>query len=240
MNICLFGGTFDPIHLGHLEIARAAADRFQLKQVLFCPAYQSPFKREQRHAPYPHRFAMVALAIAGQGGEDGKEDGKNDKRFLVSDLESPMTTTSAGEAPNYTVDTVRRLKKQLGKSDRLFFLCGMDAFKDIARWHEPEALLASCEFIVAARPGFPLADVAAALPEKMRPSKAVLAASRELKSDALVLPGANIHLLTETAEDASSTSVRVAIGNKRPTTRQLPPLVAAYIKRQRLYLDHKK
>lgn len=233
MNICLFGGTFDPIHLGHLEIARAAADRFQLKQVLFCPAYQSPFKQEQRHAPYPHRFAMVALAIAG-------EDGENDKRFLVSDLESPMTTTSAGEAPNYTVDTVRRLKKQLGKSDRLFFLCGMDAFKDIAKWREPEALLASCEFIVAARPGYPLAEVAAALPEKMRPSKAVLAASRELKSDALVLPGANIHLLTETAEDASSTSVRVAIGNKRPTARQLPPSVAAYIKRQRLYLDQKK
>ncbi|MEO8724574.1 MAG: nicotinate (nicotinamide) nucleotide adenylyltransferase [Acidobacteriaceae bacterium] len=234
MNICLFGGTFDPIHLGHLEIARAAADRFQLKQVLFCPAYQSPFKQGEQSAAYPHRFAMVALAIAAE------EEGEGDKRFLASDLESPVR--SAGETPNYTVDTVRRLKQQLGKSDRLFFLCGMDAFKDIAKWHEAEALLACCEFVVAARPGFPLADVAAALPASLRPAKAVLAASKQLQSDALVLRGANIHLLTETAEDASSTSVRLAIGNKHPTARQLPPLVAAYIKRQRLYQQraHKK
>ena len=221
MNICLFGGTFDPIHLGHLEIARAAADRFQLKKVLFCPAYESPFKRQQQSAAYPHRFAMVALAT------------RDDARFLASDLESPES--SGSEGPNYTVETVRRLKQELGKSDRLFFLCGMDAFKDIAKWREPEALLASCEFIVAARPGYPLAELAAALPEKMRPTKAVLAASRELKSDALVLAGANIHLLTETAEDASSTSVRMAVGKKHPTARQLPAAVAAYIKKQKLY-----
>ena len=69
----------------------------------------------------------------------------------------------------------------------------------------------------------------------MRPTKAVLAASLVVKSDALVLPGANIHLLTETAEDASSTSVRLAIGKKHPTTRQLPAAVAAYIKKQKLY-----
>ena len=192
----------------------SAADRFSLKQVLFCPAAVSPFKTDQRTAPYVHRFAMIALAV------------RDDARFLVSDLEAP--TEASG--PNYTVETVRRLRTRLGKSDRLYFLCGADAFLHIAKWKEPEALLSACKFIVAARPGYPLADLAAALPESMRPSKQVLKASRSIPSDSLVLPGANIHLISDTDEPASSTRIR-----KSKKTTQLDPVISSYIKKHKLY-----
>jgi nicotinate-nucleotide adenylyltransferase len=221
MNICLFGGTFDPVHKGHIEIARAAADRFQLKQVLFCPAQESPFKLKQKSAPYAHRFAMLALAT------------QEDRRFLVSEMESAEVT--GGQGPNYTIDTVRRLQKRPPKSARLFFLCGADTFKDIAKWRESEALLAACEFIVAARPGFPIVDIAAALPDSLRPNDSVLNASRSLQLNSLVLPGAKVHLLTETAEQSSSTEVRLFLGNKKAAARHLHPAVAEYIKKHGLY-----
>ena len=221
MNICLFGGTFDPVHNGHVAIAQAAAQRFSLKQVLFCPAYLSPFKAQQKTAPYPHRFAMLALALQGKRG------------FLVSDLESPAVT--GGNAPNYTIDTVVRLRKSLPKSGRLFFLCGIDAFEQIAKWHRAEDLLASVEFIVASRPGHSLADVASALPESIRPDKAVIAASRKVESEDLVLRGATIHLLPETHEAAASTELRDALRAKRGVGRFVDAAVLEYIQRQRLY-----
>jgi nicotinate-nucleotide adenylyltransferase len=221
MNVCLFGGTFDPIHNGHIGIARAAVERFGLKRVLFCPTYVSPFKQETQSAPYPHRFAMVALATAGE------------KTFLVSDLESPEVTGSDG--PNYTIDTVRRLKGQLGRSDKLYFLCGEDAFGGIAKWRDAEKLLRECDFIVASRPGHRISQIAAVLPEALRPSKAVLQASKNLESDELVLPGATIHLLRETAEKSSATGVRSSVSGKRSTKRDLPEAVAEYVKKHGLY-----
>ena len=221
MNLALFGGTFDPIHLGHIAIARAAAERFQLKQVLFCPAYVSPFKADARTAAYAHRFGMVALAT------------QEDPLFLASDLESPEVTGNTG--PNYTIDTILRLRSQLGKSDRLFFLCGADAFLGIAKWKEPEQLLASCEFIVAARPGYGVAEIAAALPPKLRPAPQVLKVSRDLPSENLVLPGLNLHLLPDTHEPASSTAVRKRQSSSRSRTAELDPVVAAYIKKHKLY-----
>lgn len=225
MNICLFGGTFDPVHKGHIAIALTAADRFDLKRVLFCPASLSPFKVQQTSASYAHRFAMLALAT------------QCDPRFILSDLESPEI--SGNDTPNYTIDTVRRLRRQLGKSDRLFFLCGIDAFAGIARWREPEALLATAEFIIAARPAHPLANIAAALPESMRPSKAVLKASRNLDTGSLVLRGATLHVLTGTAETANSTAIRTALENKRGIARYLDPAVAEYAKRNHLYSPSK-
>jgi nicotinate-nucleotide adenylyltransferase len=221
MNVCLFGGTFDPIHNGHIAVARAASDRFGLKRVLFCPAYVSPFKQEMQSAAYPHRFAMVALATADH------------KTFMVSDLESPEMTGSDG--PNYTVDTVRRLKAQLGRSDKLYFLCGEDAFQGISKWRDAENLLRQCEFIVASRPGHRISQIAAVLPERLRPSKAVLQASKNVESDALVLPGATLHLLRETAEKSSATGVRAAVSAKKSTKRDLPESVAEYVKKHGLY-----
>lgn len=232
MNIGLFGGTFDPIHRGHMALARAARDRFQLRRILFVPANVPPHRQDHPVAAFTHRYAMIALATAGE------------KEFFPSLLEAPgvvmVNSTRAKKAEhatagaNYTIDTIRRLKPTLGKSDRLFFLIGIDAFKDIGKWREAEALFRECEFIVASRPGYSLADVANALPEKLRPKSSVTKpfTGHAAEGD-LILPGVTIHLLDTLNEPASATAIRKA--NKPPQTRFLDPAVAAYIKKEGLY-----
>jgi nicotinate-nucleotide adenylyltransferase len=141
--------------------------------------------------------------------------------------------------PNYSVDTVRRLKRAIRKSDKPFFLIGMDAFKDIGTWHQPEALLAECDFIVASRPGFSLSDVGSALPESLRPSESVLRTMRNQQgSGTIALPGATIHLLPDVHERVSSTQIRAAATRSvQQLSRYVPRLVAEYIKKERLYID---
>jgi nicotinate-nucleotide adenylyltransferase len=236
MNIGLFGGTFDPIHHGHMALARGAQERFQLGCIHFVPANIPPHKQRHPIASYFHRYAMVALATM------------NEKAFLPSLLEAPGEATGTGitgkkgQVPhaqpgaNYTVDTVRRLKQTLRKSDRLFFLIGIDAFNDIATWHEPEALFRECEFIVASRPGYSLADVANALPEGLRPKSAVTKpfAKQPAKGD-LVLTGATVHLLEDVHQNVSATAIRDAVVAKRPLTKFVDSAVAEYIKKMGLY-----
>ena len=234
MNIALFGGTFDPVHRGHLALARAARERFELGRILFVPANIPPHKQKQPTTSYFHRYAMVALATTGE------------KEFVPSLLEAPgvvdirsskgKQNSDAVAGANYSIDTVRRLKQELKKSGRLFFLIGIDAFKDIAKWHEAEALFRECEFIVASRPGYSLADVANALPENLRPAAAVTKpfAKQPAKGD-LVLRGVTVHLLEGVQEPVSATAIREAVAKKRPLTKFVDPAVAEYIKKEGLY-----
>jgi len=124
----------------------------------------------------------------------------------------------------------------LKKADRLFFLIGMDAFQDIAKWKEAEAVLRECEFIVASRPGYSLADVANALPEKLRPKAAVTEpfAKQPVKGD-LVLSGVTLHLLENVHQNISATAIREAVAGKRPLTKFVAPAVAEYIRKTELY-----
>src|SRR5712691_7293122 len=236
MNIGLFGGTFDPIHHGHIALARSARDRLQLGRIYFVPANIPPHKLRQPITPYFHRYAMVVLATIGE------------KAFVPSLLESPGTVTmpapsskgrqteNAPTGANYSIDTVRRLKASLKKSDRLFFLIGIDAFDDIAEWHEAEALFRECEFIVASRPGYSLADVANALPESLRPAPAVTKpfAKQPAKGD-LVLRGVTVHLLDNVHQPVSATAIRDAVAAKRPLGKFVAPAVAEYIRKTGLY-----
>ncbi|HKS75971.1 MAG TPA: nicotinate-nucleotide adenylyltransferase [Terriglobales bacterium] len=229
MNIALFGGTFDPIHRGHLTLARAARERFSLGRIYFVPANVPPHKQRQPISDYCHRYAMVALATMGESA------------FIPSLLEAPVASDSAKKgdkltSPNYTISTVRRLKSTLKQSDQLFFLIGIDAFKEIASWHQAEALFGECAFIVASRPGFSLADVANALPESLRPSPAVTRpfAKQAAKGD-LVLSGARIHLLDSVHQSISATAIRDAAAAKKPLGRFVDPPVAEYIKKMGLY-----
>jgi nicotinate-nucleotide adenylyltransferase len=235
MNIGLFGGTFDPIHRGHMALAQGAQERFQLGCVHFVPANIPPHKQRHTVASYFHRYAMVALATV------------NEKAFVPSLLEAPAgaippVTGKKGHAEpampgaNYTIDTVRRLKQTLRKSDRLFFLIGADAFNDIATWHEAEALFRECEFIVASRPGFSLADVANALPERLRPRSAVTKPfARQAAKGDLVLAGVTVHLLENVNQNISATAIRGAVAAKRPLTKFVDPAVADYIRKMELY-----
>ena len=234
MNIGLFGGTFDPIHKGHLALAHAARERSNLGLIHFVTANISPHKSARPLASYFHRYTMTALATQGE------------KSFVPSLLEAPTELVlhdkknpraSIAGAPSYSIDTVRKLKASLRKSDRLFFLIGIDAFKDIAKWREAEALFAECEFIVASRPGFSLADVAAALPEKLRPRAEVTRpfAKQPAKGD-LVLAGVTLHLLDNVNQNVSATAVRAAVAAKRPIRKFVPESVEEYIKKEGLYM----
>jgi nicotinate-nucleotide adenylyltransferase len=224
MNIALFGGTFDPIHRGHITVARAAVGALGLKQVWFVPADIPPHKQKTPITSFYHRYAMVSLALAGE------------KDLIPSLVEAPDPDASGDRKPSYSLETVRRVKKSLGKSDRLYFLIGMDAFRDIAKWYKADELLAECEFIVAARPGFSLADVATSLPPKLRPAANVTKLFRQQKIEGpLVLPGVTLHMLPETHEKVSATQIRAAAEKGAALKRLVPDSVADYIQKERLY-----
>lgn len=223
MNLCLFGGTFDPVHRGHLEIARAAAKKYKLQRIEFVVSDAPPHKRQQPITPYLDRYAMVALAVSGQ------------KTFFPSTLEAPEAGSLTPQV-HYSIDTVRLVKRTLRKSDRLFFLIGMDAFAEIATWREAEALLRECEFIVVSRPGYRLADLGRALPPTLQPAPHVLKALERTKAAGeLVHAGVAIHLLGGVNVPASATNIRKAAAQGRPLGRLVPPQVAEYIKKMNLY-----
>ena len=144
MRVALFGGTFDPPHRGHVGIAQAAADAFELDRVLFAPAGRQPLKTEVRPADFADRLAMVKLACM------------EDTRFSASEIDAPR----ADGAPNFTVDTLAALKEAMPDAE-IFSLIGADSLLGLRHWREPDRLLELAEWIVASRPGFPLGDLAA-------------------------------------------------------------------------------
>jgi len=222
MNIALFGGTFDPIHRGHLNVARVAARRFRLREVWFIPADIPPHKQKAPITSYFHRYSMVTLAVA------------DEPDFLPSLLEAPDPETHMERRPSYTIDTVRKVKANLRRGDRLYFLIGIDAFRDIAKWYKAEELLRECEFIVAARPGYSLEEVASSLPKALKPTLKEL---REMGLDeALRRHGVTLHLLPETHEDISATQIRTAMKKHGGQLKKLvPDDVADYIRKEGLY-----
>jgi nicotinate-nucleotide adenylyltransferase len=236
MNIGLFGGTFDPIHRGHLALARAARERCKLGRILFVPANVPPHKQRQPLSSFAHRYAMTVLATA------------QEKDFIPSLLESPEALDlqkalgkkekERAAKPNYTIDTLRRMKQSCKLSDRLFLLIGIDAFADIAKWHKAEELFRECAFVVASRPGYSLADVANALPLSLRPRvEATRPFHKQAATGDLVLSGVNVHLLDEVYQPISSTSIREAAANGKSLKKFVEEPVADYIKKVGLYRE---
>ena len=134
MKLAIFGGTFDPIHDGHLALAREAAARFGLDKVLFVPAAHPPHKDGVTHAPFADRVRMAELACAG------------DPRFEVSRLEE-------GTERSYSIDTIEKLHARLAPGDELYFLIGADAFAEIQTWHRWRDVARGVRFLVASRHG---------------------------------------------------------------------------------------
>ena len=141
MRVALFGGSFDPPHLGHVAVARAAADRFGLDTVFFAPAGRQPLKPDAQGAAYADRLMMATLTC----GED--------PRFAVSNLDAPRPDGQ----PNYTVRTLSLLAELLPQAT-LYNLAGADTFAGLAKWRESDRLLGLADWIVVSRPGFRLAD----------------------------------------------------------------------------------
>ncbi|HVK04220.1 MAG TPA: nicotinate-nucleotide adenylyltransferase [Armatimonadaceae bacterium] len=152
MRVGILGGTFDPIHYGHLRLAEEARERLSLERVLFIPNQVSPFKDADEVSPGALRLEMVRLATAGNGA------------FTASgvELERP--------GPSYTVETLRRLRAER-PGDELFFLTGTDLLGGLTGWREPEAVLELARFVTLTRPGAgdDFARALEALPEAWRP-----------------------------------------------------------------------
>jgi len=220
-NVALYGGSFDPVHLGHLEVARAAAAKFKLERVYFVPADVQPLKTQQPVTHFYHRHAMLALALEGEA------------RFLPSLLEAPEIVRAAGQAASYTVDTVARMRARLRPGTRLYFLIGVDAFQQIGRWRSAAELLRAAEFIVASRPGFSFQDVARALPAELRPREA--GSRRLLETGSLETNGATIHLLPGVHQEVSATAIREAARQGIGLEKLVPRGVAEYITKLKIY-----
>src|SRR3712207_6503872 len=135
-RVALYGGTFDPVHAGHMAVARGLLDIFGLDEVLFIPAYVAPHKRDRRVSPAHDRYAMLALAT------------QVEKRMLVSAVE-----LSAPERP-YTVETLSSFRERAGDGVRLFFIMGADSWEEITTWREWERVLTLADTIVVTRPGY--------------------------------------------------------------------------------------
>ncbi|HEY1807939.1 MAG TPA: nicotinate (nicotinamide) nucleotide adenylyltransferase [Acidobacteriaceae bacterium] len=221
MNIGFFGGSFDPPHRGHVAVARLAMDRLSLDRVLLAPVGVQPLKRDRPQAGYNDRVAMTRLAIEGQPGLE------------VSLVDAPR----ADHRPNYTIDTIRALRATFAPMDDLVCLLGADSFLSIGKWYRNADLLLACDFAVAARPGFDLGRVTAALPASIS-----VASCESTQPDQLVLclRGAGrresrLYLLPDLEEPASASTIRSELEQGADPRQFLPPAVADYIREHRLY-----
>lgn len=205
----LYGGTFDPIHEGHLAVARAARDATAAK-VYFLPAADPPH-RPRPGASAEQRVRMIALAIAGEGA------------FLIDRRELDRS------GPSWTDGTLREIRAQIGEDAPIAWLIGDDAFRELHTWHDWRSLFGLAHFMVAVRPGYALDGLAEPL---------VAACDGRWTTDVAALaqqPAGLLYRLVLDPHPASASGIRRALGGGRGDRGWLPPLVAEYIRRQGLY-----
>jgi nicotinate-nucleotide adenylyltransferase len=209
----VLGGTFDPVHYGHLRIAGAALQSLQLDGVLFIPTANPPHKNQSTVASFRHRLAMLSLALLPEPA------------FAVSTLE--------GERPgfSYTIETLSTLKSGVARHGRLYFLLGMDAFLEIGTWKNYDRLLDHADLVLFAREELGL-DRAAEVIAARFPGFHSVAAENLWRSAGA---GGMIHALTAAPIPVSSTAVRELIRAGSPLTGLTPVSVAAYIEGNGLY-----
>jgi nicotinate-nucleotide adenylyltransferase len=212
-RIGAYGGTFDPVHNGHIEVARAVARDFELDAVLLIPAHRPPHKDPRSISDAYHRYAMAVLASLGE------------PRVRVSTIEL--------EAPDrpYSYETVERLKQAYESQTEFFFIVGADSFEEINTWREPERILENANLIAVTRPRYEVR--VSHLPEPMRANIVDLrdGAPRGGKE-----PGCCRIYLTDCANnDVSSTEIRRRIRAGESIAELVPSLVAKYVEKYRLY-----
>ena len=216
-RIGILGGTFDPVHVGHIDTALAALGALALDRVLVLPSGTPPHRSVQPFASRFHRFAMAALAVTGVAG------------LMVSDLEIGAT------GPCYTFDTLARLHGTGLASTQIFFITGADAFAEIETWNRYPQVLEMAHFVVVSRPGHEATAMPAALP--------ALAARMQTASIAVgtmtppVAPAApvSIVLVDAPTRDVSSTEIRRRVESGRSIADLVPAAVATYIGQHGLY-----
>jgi nicotinate-nucleotide adenylyltransferase len=217
-RIGIFGGTFDPVHFGHLRVAEEVAEIHGLSRVLFVPNRRPPHKASASVASAEGRLHMVKVAVEGN------------RRFAVSDFELRR------EGPSYTLDTLRYFGKYFGNGTDLFFLIGADAFAEIGTWHEAAAVLTLADFVVMTRPGTRLPRLDRVLPRAIARSFKPAADCVDcddvpwrLASGRTLWPTAVTHL------DISASDIRRRVAEEKSIRFLTPEAVRAYIARRKLY-----
>ncbi|MCX5723954.1 MAG: nicotinate-nucleotide adenylyltransferase [Nitrospirae bacterium] len=220
LRLGLLGGSFNPIHHGHLAIARQTREALGLDRILFIPTSQPPHKRNGSLAPAQDRYEMVRLAIA------------SDHTLGISDVEISRPGKS------YTIDTVRLLQQEYGAQTQLFFLIGLDAFLEFPSWRDPQALLELCQFVVLSRPGqsFRSLSTVRLLPPIPFPSLADLDAGRISRIEA-PLGKQGLICLKLPPCPISASDIRTRIRQGLPLANLLPPSVESYILQHHLYQE---
>jgi len=214
-RVAAFGGTFDPIHNGHIEVVRAVVRHFLVDQLLIIPANRPPHKDTSAIADAYHRFTMAVLASI------------DEHNVLVSTIEL--------EAPDrpYTFETIERLKSGFRAGTRLFFIIGADSFEEINTWREPERLLSSTNFIIVTRPGYQVRT--SHLDERIR-STVIDLRGREGKVE---IEGEvdkyHIYLTDYVYMGVSSTEIRQRVRENESIEGLVPQRVADYIRKYELY-----
>jgi nicotinate-nucleotide adenylyltransferase len=208
-RVGLLGGTFDPIHMGHLDLATTAQAALGLTQVVLIPANVPPHRPKPLTSSF-HRFAMVSLTVAGRHG------------WRASDLELRH------EAPSYTSTTLRRFHERGYRASELFFLIGADAFADIPTWRDYPAILDRAHFAVVSRPRWPVHEVAARVP--------ALASRMVAAIGTFVIPETpSIILIDGRTSDVSSTAMRSRLANGQSIAGMVDERVREHIEQHELY-----
>ena len=197
MRIGVFGGTFDPIHMGHLIVAEDARAALELDKVLFIPAGQPWFKSYRQITDAHHRLAMVRLAVEGNPS------------FDVTDIEITRT------GPSYTVDTLAELREQHPDAEFIVIL-GVDALREIDRWHQPRKLFELASVVGMARPG--------------------TAINLSVLHEAIPGSSSRIRLLDSALMDISGTDIRRRVADVRSIRYRVPAAVERYIRENGLYV----
>lgn len=221
MRVALFGGSFDPPHCGHIKIARAAKTALNLDKILMAPVGKQPLKAPFHNASFQDRLQMVALAVAEEEGIE------------ACNVDAPR----ADDRPNYTLDTLKKLREELAPDTKLFFLMGADSLQSFRKWHQAAELLVTAEFIIAARPGFSLSKLAKSLPEGVQLSEC-LHSSPCVHTFSLTTNAGKetrLHLLPNLHEEVSATDVRRAIRTGNEKDLIVPSAVLKYIRKNNLY-----
>jgi nicotinate-nucleotide adenylyltransferase len=217
-RVGLLGGTFDPIHLGHLETASAARRALQLDCVYVLPSNVPPHRTQQPAASSHHRFAMTALAVNGLDG------------LRASDIELSVS------GPSYTAETLTRFSHATGlAAAQIFFITGADAFAEIETWYRYPDVLDLANFIVVSRPGFEVEKLRQRLPELVGrmivPDGETPTANRQPP----IAENRAIFLVNATTPDVSSSDIRQRLMTRRSITGLVPATVERHIGQHGLY-----
>jgi nicotinate-nucleotide adenylyltransferase len=217
-RIAFYGGTFDPVHLGHLTVAKAVSRIFEIDELLFVPAWVAPHKRMREVTPAIHRYAMLVL---------GTQD---DQQLKISRFEL--------EAPDrsYTVETLAHFETELAKTSELFFVMGADSWSEIKTWREWERLLMTTNHVVVTRPGFEIdldgmpAEIAARIVDVRGATSLTKGAANE---------GKKIFISDAVRMEISATEIRRCAREKQfdQLEKLVPAAVADYILKYELYRE---